>query len=379
MKFIVFIVCLFSILSVQAQSITELRKKKLVLLRNIEEANSLLIQYDSKKEKSLTQLKVLHTQLEQRQSLIQVIQNELVYASQSIDSLEKTIIVNESELSALKKEYALLIRKTFENEKVYNELSFFLGADSFNDAYRRFVVLNEYNKFRRNQGLLIQEKNKDLKAQKDLLTVKYQQQAKLLNSSILERDNINHSKQLISSTVTDLQKKEVELKNTINKHQNALSKLDDDIKNFIVSSKSVKVVHSNFDQALGSLSWPVKKGYIVGKFGENPHPVLKYVKVNNNGVDIKAIGTSDILAVFKGEVSRIVSIPGYNNAVIMRHGKYLTVYANLRDVNVRVGETIATATKIGTIYEGEGDTSGVLHFEIWEENKKLNPEIWLKK
>ena len=56
MKFIVFIVCLFSILSVQAQSITELRKKKLVLLRNIEEANSLLIQYDSKKEKSLTQL-----------------------------------------------------------------------------------------------------------------------------------------------------------------------------------------------------------------------------------------------------------------------------------------------------------------------------------
>ena len=63
----------------------------------------------------------------------------------------------------------------------------------------------------------------------------------------------------------------------------------------------------------------------------------------------------------------------------MRHGKYLTVYANLRDVNVRVGETIATATKIGTIYEGEGDTSGVLHFEIWEENKKLNPEIWLKK
>ena len=78
-------------------------------------------------------------------------------------------------------------------------------------------------------------------------------------------------------------------------------------------------------------------------------------------------------------MSRVVGIPGYNKAVIVRHGKFLTVYANLGSVSVNSGTKISKGSKIGEVYSSANDDSDVLHFEIWEENSKINPSVWLKR
>jgi murein DD-endopeptidase MepM/ murein hydrolase activator NlpD len=86
---------------------------------------------------------------------------------------------------------------------------------------------------------------------------------------------------------------------------------------------------------------------------------------------------SKVTCVFDGIVTRVVVIPGYNRAVIVRHGKYLTVYANLKVVDVKNGQKVKTGQIIGTVFSGEGENSNVVHFEIWNEKSKQNPEKWL--
>jgi len=79
-------------------------------------------------------------------------------------------------------------------------------------------------------------------------------------------------------------------------------------------------------------------------------------------------------------VSKVVSIPGAHKAVIIRHGEYLTVYSNLREVIVKPEEKVKAKQSIGTIYTDANDgNKTALHIEIWKQNTKLNPAHWLTK
>ena len=100
-------------------------------------------------------------------------------------------------------------------------------------------------------------------------------------------------------------------------------------------------------------------------------------RVWNRSIDIQSTLGDQVFAVHNGEVSRVVGIPGYNTTVLVRHGKYLTVYANLREVDVKQGQKIYAGDSVGRIFKEESGGSVVLHFEIWHENQKLDPSKWL--
>ena len=88
---------------------------------------------------------------------------------------------------------------------------------------------------------------------------------------------------------------------------------------------------------------------------------------------------ADARAVFNGEVTRVFVVPGYNNSVIVRHGNYLTVYSNLSQVYVKAGDRVSTRQAIGRIYsDPEDGNSTILHFQLWKEKTKLNPQPWLE-
>jgi septal ring factor EnvC (AmiA/AmiB activator) len=143
-------------------------------------------------------------------------------------------------------------------------------------------------------------------------------------------------------------------------------------------SNEESVIAGGFEKNKGLLPWPVK-GVITGKFGNQPHPVLKDVVVNNKGVYITAsVQGAKALSVYNGVVSQCFSVPGGNNAVIVRHGNYLTVYANLTQIYVKNGQKITKGTPIGKIYQ-ETNSKTVLFFQVWKEKTLLNPQLWLKK
>ncbi|MBI9061070.1 MAG: peptidoglycan DD-metalloendopeptidase family protein [Marinilabiliaceae bacterium] len=363
---------------IHGQELTSLTTQKKELLKKIYHANSLLKSYDQKKAKSITQIRLYDRQIMDREKLILLYSQELDLLNVQIEQLSSNIKNIELELQQLKVDYARLVCKAFQNRKVYNQFTFFLGAESFNAAYRKYILLTEYNKFRKNQGFLIERKRDLLNIEYAKLEVKRDDKSAIITQVESEKKELKVIKHSHQSNIVLLKKKERQIRRELKKQQKALKVLEENILR-LVNEVSKGTVVTNFREAKGTLSWPVLNGLVISKFGEHQHPVLKYVKVNNNGIDIKSIQTHTVTSVFKGEISRIVGIPGYNKAVIIRHGKYLTVYANLISVYVKPGAIVEKNSIIGTIYRGEGENSGVLHFELWEENMKINPEIWLSK
>jgi murein DD-endopeptidase MepM/ murein hydrolase activator NlpD len=108
--------------------------------------------------------------------------------------------------------------------------------------------------------------------------------------------------------------------------------------------------------------------------------VLTNVQIRNNGINIATEAGAKVRAVFNGEVSRVFGITGGNTAVIIRHGKYLTVYSNLREVTVKKGDKVTTKQDIGTVFtDFEDGNKSILKFQIWRENQKQDPEDWIVK
>ena len=364
---------------VNSQSISDLEKQKNEVTIRIASANKLLVKYSKQRTTSLNSIKVLNSQIEDRERLISIYHEEIYFLENDIQLLNREIEASEKELVLLKRQYAKLISDTYENKKKYTELSFFFGAESFNEAYRRYVMLKEYNRFRHNQGILIEIKAEQLNESSFLLNSKLKVQNNALKSIEAEKTRLEADKRSMTSNIHVLAQKQDKLKQDLRRQKRALKKLENAIVKMIKELSTTVAEPSGFNLAKGKLPWPVIEGIVVSQFGEHQHPVLKYVKVNNNGVDIQSSISNEAKSVFSGIVTRVVPIPGYNNAVLIRHGKFLTVYANLDAVHVNKGQNVTNKTVIGTIYSGNGDNSGVLHFEIWEESVKLNPEKWLLK
>jgi len=127
----------------------------------------------------------------------------------------------------------------------------------------------------------------------------------------------------------------------------------------------------------GRLPWPVANGRVVEKFGEHENPNLKTVTLNY-GIDIAVPENAEVRSVADGEVSRIFWLPSYGNLIIIDNYNGLrTVYSHLADIFVKEGEKVNAAEAVGAV--GESLSGSILHFEVWLEKNKQDPEVWLSK
>lgn len=210
-----------------------------------------------------------------------------------------------------------------------------------------------------------------------------------------ERTKLKEQQKKQDQLVADLQKKEKSLKAELKKQQQLANKLNKQIEDKIAAeakksvskagkdntytlTKEEKLVSGNFEKNKGRLPWPVEKGILTGSFGKQAHPVLKHVSVDNKGVYIQCPKGTKARAVFDGEVTQVFSIPGSNNAVIIKHGAYRTVYANLTKVYVKAGDKVKPKQDIGIIYTDTDDGNKTeLYFQVWKDKQLQNPELWL--
>ncbi|MBZ4219230.1 MAG: peptidoglycan DD-metalloendopeptidase family protein [Chlorobium sp.] len=136
-------------------------------------------------------------------------------------------------------------------------------------------------------------------------------------------------------------------------------------------------VSADFDKALGSLPWPVRNGVVSQRFGSVEDKDLKIVRTNN-GIDISVPVSTQVRAVSGGKVVQIAFLPTFGNIVIIRHPKsYLTVYANLGQLNIVKDELIKSQQLLGVSGKTPEGTS-IVHFEIWKGRVKQNPAKWLR-
>jgi septal ring factor EnvC (AmiA/AmiB activator) len=165
-----------------------------------------------------------------------------------------------------------------------------------------------------------------------------------------------------------------------NKAKSAASKTSTGGKMEFTLTPEAKELNADFEKNKGKLPWPVDKGTITSGFGKQPHPVLRGITIENNGLDIGCEPGASVRAIFRGEVSSVIVIPGAGKAVMLSHGAYRTVYSNLRDVLVSKGDKVDTKQAVGVVMTEDGTSTA--HIEIWKIDKdgnlqKVDPAAWI--
>jgi len=390
---ILFLVC-FS-LGASGQSLEELRKQKEKTASEIEYINNLLKETNTNAKASLNRLAVLERQIKLQDRLINNITGEIGYLDNSIRQNSKRIDSLSIALQSVKEKYASMIRYAHRNQNNNNQLLFLLSAQDFNQAYKRFIYLRQYADYRRKQAERITDFKNSIGNQLLEFNKRKEEKQNLLVSKVNQTKIIERQKRQQNDVYSELQQKEKDLKRKLDNQRRAELRLQQEIERVISdeakkanrkSSKepgfaltpAEKTLSGDFSNNRGKFPWPVQRGLITDHFGEHPHAVLKYVVVSNPGIDITTQANAKARSIYKGEVTKVLAIPGGNWAVIIRHGNYLTVYSNLSEVYVKAGQSVEIKEEIGTIFTDQSDDNKtVLKFQLWRERTKINPEDWL--
>lgn len=375
------------------QSITDLQKKKQDAANEIKYTSRLLKEVQKNEQSSLSRLQLLNNKINQRNTIIFSINGEIDVYQEFIDNNSMVIELLNTDIKQIKKEYAELIRSAYRNRNAYDNVLFLLSAENVNQAHRRFLYLKRYTSYRENQAEIIFAIQ--LVLNKKIVTLEEQKvtKQKLITETQEENKQLSKEKTLQNREYKNLHNEQQNLRQKLKQQQRVEQQLEREIQHIIEEearksresggsgfalTPEQKLIGNNFAQNKKRLPWPVERGIIIEHFGIHQHPVLTNVKIKNNGINIATEIGSKVRAIFNGEVSRVFGISGGNTAVIIRHGTYLSVYSNLREVVVKKGEKISTKQSIGTVYFDKDDISkSILKFQIWHENQKLDPEDWI--
>lgn len=371
-----------------AQSIQELNKKKIDTEEQIKSITNLIEFTQKEKETSTNQISLLKRRMELRKQRLDQLIYEIALLEKSID--EKHLIIQglNSDLELIKAEYSRLIQYAWKNRSYEELIMFILASDDFNQAYKRMRFYQQLLSYRKHKADEIVQYQSMIGSELSQIQSKLKEIEKTKQEREIEIRALAGEESSLKKVITTLQSKENELREELKKQNKIKEKLAAEIKELIAEEarkaalmkakdRTISVaLAKKFSDNKGKLPSPVKSGILSGTFGEHWHPVLKGVKVKNNGVDITVREKSSVYSVFEGEVKKVFTVPGSSYAVIIRHGNYLTVYSNLSHVDVKVGDIVKTYQEIGTIGFGKNE-SVVLHFELWEENKLQDPAQWI--
>lgn len=378
-----------------AQSKSDLQKKKKKLLNEIEYTNSLLNETQKSKKTTVDLLVKLDKKISSREELISTINEEIRLLEIQIEENKEIIQSLEQDLQELKDEYAKMLYYTYKNKNSYTRLMFVFSSNTFNEAYKRMKYLRQYTEYRRNQAELILKTRNTISKKIDDLNVTREQKQRLLKSKELEKNYLAHEKSEKVVVISDLKKKETELKREIKRKQRTAEKTQKAIEELIraeilaarkrTNDKSssfpltpeAKKLSESFAYNKGKLPWPVEQGFISEKYGEHPHPAFKNVTINNHGINISTSKGALARAVFDGVVSKVLIIPSEGKSVMIRHGEYFSVYQYMSEVFVKAGDKVKTKQELGVLINDVENAKTDMHFELWKGLNTLNPEYWI--
>ena len=392
------------VLAQNSTRVQELEKQRKEALAEVERINGLIDQTQATTKDYLRRLNLLSEQILSRKKVISLLGQEVEAINMEMREMSRQIRRLEGELEEKQQNYGKSVRSMYRRQASQDKLLFILSAENFAQSLRRLRYLREYAAWQKRQASEIVEKQTEITQKRNALTQTRQEKQQLLAQQERERKQLQSEETNQQKEVKMLNKKKSQLQAQLREKQKQAQQLDRliqeqiareiaeankkkaadkqrqaDVKGGYAMTKVEKALSDNFAANRGRLPYPVAGSYtIISRFGEQQHEQLKYVRTNNNGIDIQTAPGTDARAVFKGLVTRIFTVPGFNHSIIVRHGNYLTVYSNLSQVYVKTGDHVDTRQALGRIFsDPEESNATILHFQLWKEKTKLNPVPWL--
>ncbi|MBC8256926.1 MAG: peptidoglycan DD-metalloendopeptidase family protein [Candidatus Marinimicrobia bacterium] len=367
------------------------RKTKLQSLRNEIKYIEERLHIKNKEAISNTEILLnLENKISLTEKLIRSLNKEERYINGLIQSTEKQIREMETLLIKLKNQLTQRLQYLYVHGRP-TILETVLLADDWNNAIYRIKyldVLAEYEKILRQEMKQTLAKLADEKAK---LVFERNRKTSLLNEKRNEGSNLERDKKERKIILANIKKDKGKLEKSRSTKSQVILEMEALIKKLYSDKEAMKkreeelariraeqnrATTGNFAKMKGRLPWPVQ-GKIIGKFGTSRNPNTGVI-IENVGIDIQAKSGTAVKSVLDGVVSTITYIRGHGNIIIIDHGGgFSTVYAQIENINVHENEYVQRGSTIATVVKAENNTSARLHFEVWGNQQKLNPEIWL--
>ncbi|MGB0185617.1 MAG: murein hydrolase activator EnvC family protein [Flavobacteriaceae bacterium] len=401
LSFLFFILLVFSHLNGYAQSKRqlELEERRRELQQEIRQITNLLFAGKKEKKSVVSAVEDLNYKISVRKNLMRITNQQANLLTREINSNQNEISKRRDKLKILKDDYGNMIVKSYKNRAAENKLMFLLSSSNFQQAYRRLQYIKQYADYQKQQAIIIKQETENLKRlNQDLLRQKKEKQKLVAENkaakAVLDKE-LKAQQVLISSIQKNLSKFTAQIKSK----QKESDKLDREIRKLIreaiaASNKKAgkstklatfsltpeqKILAANFTTNKGKLPWPVASGVVKMRFGTNPSPIDPTIKIKSNGVRIATNKGEQVRAVFEGTVQGIMTPKNGNNAIMIRHGNYITVYKNLSKFYVSKGEKVSTKQAIGEVITNKTSGESILSFGIYKDSSIQNPSHWIYK
>jgi murein hydrolase activator len=401
-----------------AQPISEqqkLEEKKAKIQQQILE-NERLLQNAKKQEKSvLSVIGIKNQKIKLKENFITVNEKQTKVLSNSMYINQVEINKLKAELVILKKDYAAMILKSYKSRSEQSRAMFLLSSENFSQAYKRAQYMKQYGNFRKMQSDEIVDKTNELSGFNKKLTVQKAVKVKLIQENVKEKQVLEKEKKEQVVLVNSIKKDKKKIASEIKQQQDEARKIDRQIDKLIrdaiaeankkaaakaakanptkvvtaaeakASESSVKIVltaegkieSDNFKANRGRLPWPVERGAISLKYGNQPHPSIPTITVHNSGIEITTDKGANARAVFAGEVTQVQMTASGSKMVFVKHGDFFTVYQNLSTVFVKEGDKVSIKQSLGKIRTNPDSGNAILKFMVLQNITYANPATWI--
>tara|TARA_A100000164_G_scaffold381383_1_gene432776 strand:- start:306 stop:1475 length:1170 start_codon:yes stop_codon:yes gene_type:complete len=334
------------------------------------------LQKQSKKTKEI--LALTKKNITNSNTLILTYDRQINLYNNQLNNLETAIKKNNLLIAEIKKSYEKRSISLYKNKNV-GIANYIFNSRSFSQMIYRlkyFNIISEINQNSVDKIKITQRFNKQKTKEIEFLVLKVKSSKNSKKNEIVQ---LNSKKKYQEQLLSQLKNEEKIVKLEIDKQLQQMKSLEQLRKKIIVDKErydaqqlaSLNKINRDIRKYKGKLQWPVK-GKVVKSFGPQWNPKLN-TTLDNPGIDISARATSPVQSVFEGYVSTITFIAGYGTTVIVDHNNsYFTVFTHLENLLITEDTNIKEGQNIGYV-----SNENIIHFEIWGNNQKLNPESWL--
>ncbi len=416
---IIVIICVANtgVLSAQSgKSSAQLKKDRQKIESDIANTQKLLKKTESNQKAAVQQAALIRQQIRNREEMITNLNSQIIKMDDEQEQNEREIKQLNKRLSYMKADYAQIVYNAYRNRRLLDKITFILSAEDFSQMFRRMRYYSIFAKNIREQSEQITKTSEDLTKKNEEIEELRSDKLNTLSTKEKEIKNLESDRKKKTQNAEQLKKESQKLSAELKKKQHKRKEIDAAIQKAVkdeiakanaerkktakenakkpstetattASSKSratttismtpeEKNLNTSFVNNKGNLPWPVAKGAKVSDFGNYSHPDVPSVQIENHGIDIMVESGTSARAVFDGVVTSVMNIMG-TTVVMIRHGEYLTVYQNLANTKVNKGDKVTTKQTIGTIAKSATSNTHELHFEIWKNDKYVNPNEWL--
>ena len=403
----------------QTAEIKKMRNQVGSLQKEIAQKENILLSSKKDINSKLQNLDLLTAQIKERKELINMLVSEVDALNKEIDKLNKEVAENEKRVGKSKEEYASALKRTRRYGSFQSKLLFVISADDFNSMARRYRYTRQYMQAHKRKG-------EELKENIAALQLKKSELDSVLATKKLSLDEQTHQRKALQlleekqrSLLSELKKESRKVEKELLARRKQLQKLNADIeraidreiaaqkareaaarkaaakaaagkkkggkgskaepaKPVVAEDAGVKEMSGSFAQNKGKLPVPITGPFhVVSNFGPQKGVVGKgNVKIDYGGITLGGERGAKARCVFDGRVTSVIR-QGDFAFVLVRHGKYITVYCRLGEITVQEGDKVSAGDIIGTVAtDASGHTR--LLFQLRNEKTKLNPMQWLK-